>query len=70
MDNFYIVERKLVSEGIYSLSDLLYTLASQGVSDAEGLASDLPPMPTELDERAGGLALWIAERLYPWPEAA
>ncbi|MHB1692211.1 MAG: hypothetical protein ACYCSR_16505 [Thiomonas sp.] len=58
------------SEGVYSLSGLLSTLASQGVCDAEDLALDLPPMPTELDERAGSLALWIAEELYPWPQAA
>ena len=58
------------SEGMYRLSDLLSTLSQYGVDGAEDIASDLPPMHTELDERAGSLALWIAEELYPWPQVA
>ena len=58
------------SEGIFRLSDLLSTLSQYGVDGAEDIAADLPPMDERLDELAGGLALYISERLYPWPQAA
>ncbi|MDE2129501.1 MAG: hypothetical protein KGJ74_07530 [Betaproteobacteria bacterium] len=58
------------SEGLYRLSDLVLTLASHRVDGAEDISMGLPPMDKDADERAGGLALWIAEELYPWPQAA
>ena len=57
-------------EGIFQLSDLVLALAAHRVDGAEDIATDLQPMATDMDERAGSLALWIAEELYPWPEAA
>ena len=58
------------SEGLYLLSDLLSTLVVFHVDGAEDIAMGLPPMDERLDELAGGLALYISEKLYPRREAA